>query len=234
MAYNRNNFFNALNKSSKIVDENKKAKKDKRSETLEKYKSIAEMQSFIDKSEEKRALLLDVAKNTIDIDTNKKLIEKGVVVYIKLLEVVALVEEDFTKAGINFKTITGAVSAQKRMKIVDWFNEDCTNRVLIISDAGGESINIKKTNLIILYNVPQGYRSFIQIIGRVCRGNFDNANVHLIQIENSLDCYFSELISSKKELEMELLHCDNIPLKSISSFNSEILKKIKKDKLWHS
>jgi len=230
--FNKKNFFSNLKKANKIVAENKSQQK--AMNTKEKYKSIASMQSFIDKSEEKRLLLLNVLKNTQAEDVDKKILEKGVVLFVKLLEVIDLVEEDFKKNNIEFKTITGAVTAVKRSKIADWFNEDSSNRVLIISDAGGESINIEKTNEIVLYNIPDGYRKYSQTLGRVCRGYFDMSYVHLIQIESSIDEYLCELISSKKQLENELLHCDNIPLKGTSSFNAEILKKIKKCKLWKS
>jgi len=225
--YKKNNFFNNFKKAKKIVDENKS--QTKASSTREKYKSIANMQAYIDKSVEKRTLLLNTIKYTV---TDKNILEKGVVIYIKLLEVIKLIEEDFKKEGIVFETITGSVTALKRMKIVDWFNKDCSNKVLFISDAGGESINIKKTNEIILYNIPDGPRKNTQTIGRVDRGEFDEVNVHLIQIENSIDEYLSILISSKKQLENELLHYDSIPLKDVSSFNSDILRAIRKRKLW--
>lgn len=228
--FNKNNFFKKIKNANEIVEKSKSQLK--REDTKEKYKSIADMQAFVDKSEEKRSLLIRVLRDTQAEDTNKKIIEKGVVVYIKLLEVISLIEEDFKKESIEFKSITGAVTTAKRMKIVDWFNEDSSNKVLIISDAGGESLNIKKTNEICLYNIPDGYRKYIQTIGRVCRGYFEKSYVHLIQIEDSIDIYLGELISSKKELENELLKCDNIPLKEVSSFNADVLRRIKRLKLW--
>lgn len=232
MAFGNKSFFSKLNKANKIISEEKSASQLKATSIKEKYKSISNMQAFVDMSKEKRGLLLNVVQNVVDVETNKKLLEKGIVLFIKLLEVIKLVEEDFKGAGIEFKTITGKVSDVKRKKIVDWFNEDSANKILIISDAGGESINIKETNEIILYNIPDGYRKFMQTLGRVCRGKFEVSHVHLIQVESSIDMYLSELISSKKELENELLHCDNIPLKGTSSFNAEVLKRIKRDKLW--
>lgn len=231
--FNKNNFFNKLNKVIKIVDENKKSKS-KREDTLEKYKSISEMQSFIDMSEEKKNLLIEVIRTSVDETTSKKISEKGVVVYIKFLEVIKLIEEDFIKNNIEFKTITGAVTVSKRIKIVDAFNADPTNKVLIISDAGGESLDIRCTNEIILYNIPSGIRAYNQTIGRICRGNFDSANIRLIQVENSIDQYMFALISSRKELQMELLHCDSIPLGQINSFNKDLLNAIKKKLLWCS
>lgn len=227
MVYKKNNFFNKIKEANAIVD----AGKTKAKSTREKYKSISDMQAFIDKSIEKRTLLIDTLKNTC---TDKPILQKGVVLYVKLLEVIELIEQDFSELNLNYKTIQGSVTSAKRMKIVSDFNEDCSNKILIISDAGGESINIKKTNEIILYNIPDGPRKNTQTIGRVDRGDFDEVNIHLIQVENSIDEYLSVLISSKKQLENELLHCDSIPLKEISSFNSEVLKAIRKRKLWKS
>lgn len=232
MTYNKNNFFNKLKKANKIVSDTKSLAQEKRDKTLEKYKSISELQAFIDKSEEKRKLLLEVITTSTDEISNKNILEKGVVVYIKLLEVIKLIEEDFTKNNIEFKTITGAVTVSKRIKIVDWFNDDPTNKVLIISDAGGESLDIRSTDQIVLYNIPSGVRAFTQTIGRVCRGGFEKADIRLIQVADSIDCYMSELISSRRELQMELLHYSNIPLGQINSFNKDLLSAVKKKLLW--
>lgn len=230
--YNKKNFFNKLKKANKIVSDNKSSAQKKRSETLEKYKSIADMQAFIDKSEEKRNILIEVVETALDEESGKKIIEKGVVVYVKLLEVVELIEEDFTKNNIEFKTITGKVTAGRRIKIVDWFNENPMNKVLLISDAGGESLDIRSSDQLILYSIPDGYRKFTQTIGRVSRGFFNKVDIRLIQVESSIDEFLGVLISSKKELEMELLGCDSIKLNTVSSFNSDILRSIRKKLLW--
>ena len=232
MTFNKKNFFKNLNKANNIIGKEKSASQKKRESTLEKYKSIAEMQAYIDKSEEKRSLLLEVLKTAIDTESNTRILEKGTVVYVKLLEVIKLIEQDLSDNNIEFMTITGAVTASKRIKIVDKFNHSPSNTVLIISDAGGESLDIRSSNEIILYNIPSGARAFTQTIGRVCRGTFNSANIHLIQIENSIDMYTADLISSRKELELELLHCSTIPLGDIKSFNADLLKIIKKKKLW--
>ena len=229
--FNKKNFFKKINNAKKVVDSYKEQSKSKSKNTREKYKSIAEMQKFIDESVEKRKLLIDIINNTV---TDKKILEKGIVVYARLLEVISLIEEDFTESGFNFKTITGKTTTTNRMKFTEWFNESPRNKILLVSDAGGESIDIHTTNEVVLYDIPNGWRGYSQTIGRVNRGNFDCTNIHLVQIEDSMDEYLAVLISSKKELENELLHADSILLKDISSFNRDLLKAIRKKKLWKS
>ena len=229
---NKKNFFKKLNDANKIINSTKSASQIAKDKTLEEYKSISEMQAFVDKSEEKRNLLLEVIETAVDEITGKRIIEKGVVLYVRLLEVIKLIEGDFIKNNIDFKTVQGSVTANKRIKIVNWFNDDPTNKVLLISDAGGESLDVRATPEIILYNVPQGIKAFAQTIGRVCRGNFEFTNIRIIKISDSIDCYMSELISSRRELQMELLHSDSIPVGQVNSFNKDLLNAVKKKLLW--
>ena len=114
MVYKKNNFFNKIKEANAIVD----AGKTKAKSTREKYKSISDMQAFIDKSIEKRTLLIDTLKNTC---TDKPILQKGVVLYVKLLEVIELIEQDFSELNLNYKTIQGSVTSAKRMKIVSEF-----------------------------------------------------------------------------------------------------------------
>ena len=51
-------------------------------------------------------------------------------------------------------------------------------------------------------------------------------------IEDTLDEYRPVLLSSRREMGLELLGEDNIPLKETGSFNLKVLKKIRERKLW--
>jgi SNF2 family DNA or RNA helicase len=160
--------------------------------------------------------------------------EKGVVVYVKLLEVLKTLQEDLDREGIEYKTITGAVNAKNRAKINEWFCSNPENRVIFISLAGGQSLNLHATNEIILYNIPNGYGPFKQIIGRIARGfgKYTKYNIHTIVVEDSIDAYYQILLSSRKELENELLTADSILLKEVQSFDLKVLKKVRERLLW--
>jgi len=79
-----------------------------------------------------------------------------------------LLEERFKKYGISFLTITGSVNINERRTIVQKYNEDKV-QVLIISSAGTEGLDLKGTRNIIVLE-PFWHESRIeQVIGRGVR-----------------------------------------------------------------
>jgi SNF2 family DNA or RNA helicase len=195
---------------------------------------LQDLQLYIDLSEEKRKLFIDCVKNTIDEKTNKKILEKGIVVYVKRLEVLKILQEDLDKENIEYRVIQGSTSKTNRAKITKWFQDNSENKIVFISDAGGQSITLSRTNEIILYNIPNGYGPFKQIIGRVARyfGDYEEFNIRIISVKDTIDEYLAILISAKKELEHEILNADSIPIKEVNSFSNKILKKIREKLLW--
>lgn len=224
------NLYEAINK----VEKNKKTAAEKKEETMACSKRLAELELYLDLSEEKRALLLDCILNTIDDTTGKKILEKGIVLYARRIEVVPTIVGDLEKNNMEVRSITGKTTSKQRIKVEDWFCGDPKNKVIIISDAGGQSINLHATNELVLYNIPNGFGKYKQVVGRIARGFgiYDTYNVHIVSIEDSLDIYKQVLISSKKELEFELLKSDTIPVKGVDSFNGNVMKAIKKKLLW--
>lgn len=211
-------FVNAVNSVSKA--------KEKREETLVHTKRLAEMQKMIDLSEEKQQLL---------IETITPLKDKGVIVYVELLEVVDSLEKLLKKHGFEVLTITGKTSQTNRAKVSDEFMEDPRGKVVLFSSAGSESVDLNATQDIALYNTPKGSKSFNQVIGRVARGfgEFTQFNIHEIVVEDTLDEYKQILLSSKREIEQTILNSDTIPLKNdIGSFDAQVLKKIRNKMLW--
>ena len=229
-----NNIFKNLIQAKEKINSSKKTSAEKAKETKLAVTKMIEMQRYLDNSPEKRGLFLDVIKNTLDTDTGEKILNKGIVVYVRLLDTLRTLEQDLEKEDIQYKTISGKVSTPNRAKICDWFNNDPSSKVIFITDAGSASINLHSTNHIVLYNIPNGYSKYKQILGRICRqfGIYNKYNIHTVIVEDSSDEYFEILISSKKEIENELLHCDSIQLKGTGSFNLNVLKKIRQKLLW--
>lgn len=220
---------NALEK----INKNKtKTSKDKAKETRLYIQRLGDMQLFIDKSSVKRKLLW---KTIIKKDNdNIPLIKKGLIIYIERLEVLEIIKTDLEKKNIECKYVTSKVPQKERGQICKWFKDNPSNKVVLISACGGESLNLNATNEMILYNVPKGAGKFTQLIGRVDRsfGAFHEFNIKFIIIKNSIDEYMQILLSSKKELELEILTQDVIPIKEVTSFDYKILQKIRKDLLW--
>ena len=188
----------------------------------------------VDASPEKIKLLTDIILHEVD-DNGVKLIDKGVIVYIFLLETVAVIEEHLNKLGIKTLKITPKTTQKRREAVSAEFMEDPHRKVVLFSQAGGESIDLNSTNELILYNTPRGPGKFSQTIGRICRGfgEYTSFNIREVVVDETLDEYEQVLLSSKREVERTILNSDTIPLrKNVDSFDLDVLKKMRAVMLW--
>lgn len=222
----------------KLVDKNKKTYQEKAEETRAYSARLADMQRYVDMSEEKRNLLLNLVLTGRSSDSDESLLEKGVIIYVEYLDVIAIIAEDFRKKGVDTYIIQGSTKEKDRGFIAKDFKNNPNSKVVLISNAAGESLNLNGTNELILYDMPKGTGKYNQILGRIVRSfsKFENEGrsfyIHYIIVEDTLDIYKPILLSSKKELEEDILHADTINLKNTGSFDGMLLKKIRKDLLW--
>ena len=222
----------------KAIDKNKKTYQEKAEETKQHSARLAEMQRYVDMSEEKRNCLLDLVLNGRSSDSDESLLEKGVLIYIEFLDVIASVAEDFKNKGIEVHIIQGSTKEKDRGLIAKNFKDNPNSKVVLISNAAGESLNLNGTNELILYDLPKGSGKYSQILGRIVRSfsTFETQGrsfyIHYVIVEDTLDVYKPILLSSKKQLEEDILHADTISLKGQGSFDGMLLKKIRKDMLW--
>ena len=225
-------------RACKKVDENKKSYQEKAAETRQHSARLADMQRYVDMSKEKRDLLLDIVLNGRSSDSDESLLEKGVIVYIEFLDVIAQVAEDFKSRGIEVFVIQGSTKEDDRGSIAKEFKTNPNSKVVLISNAAGESLNLNGTNELILYDMPKGSGKYNQILGRIVRSfsRFENEGrsfyIHYVIVDETLDVYKPILLSSKKQLEEDILHADTINLKGVGSFDGELLKQIRKELLW--
>lgn len=225
---------NIFIKANKEIDYEKiEAKKE---ETRKHTQRLADMQKYVDLSQEKIDLLTDVILNEVD-EEGVKIFDKGVIVYIFGLDAVEAVSTHLTSLGIQIYQITSKTSQKKRETISAEFMSDPYRKVVLFSQAGGESIDLNSTNELILYNTPKGPGKFSQTIGRICRGfgDFTSFNIREIVVEETLDEYQQVLLSSKREVERTILNSETIPLKkNVDSFDLDVLKKMRQYMLWKS
>ena len=225
-------------KANAKVEENKKSYQEKAAETKACSARLADMQRYVDMSGEKRKLLFDIIKNGKSSDSDETLLEKGVIVYIEYLDVIAAIAEDLKNAGIECYVIQGSTKEKDRGSISKEFKSNPESKVVLISQAAGESLNLNGTNEIILYDLPRSFGKFNQTIGRIarCFSKFESAGrsfyIHYVIVDDTIDVYKPVLLSSKKQLEEEILHSDTISLKEIGSFDAMLLKEIRKELLW--
>ena len=227
-------------RANKKVEENKakKSYKEKAEETKEAYSNLHEMQKYVDLSEEKRTLLMDLVLHGRSSDSDESLLEKGVLIFAEYIEVIEQLAKDFREKGIECSIITGKTKEVDRGKISKDFKADSESKVVIMSAAGAESLNLNATNEIILYSLPKGPGKFNQTVGRIarCFSKFEEQNrsfyIHYVIVDETLDEYKPILLSSKKQLEEDILHADTISLKELKSFDAMLLKDVKKQYLW--
>ena len=231
---NKSFFLRGLQK----VNENKKSYQEKAQETKQHSARLVEMQRYVNMSEEKRGLLMNILKNGRSSDTDESLLEKGVIIYIKLLDVIDQISKDLEANGIEYYVIQGSTKESERGRVAKEFKGNPNSKVIIISNAAGESLNLNGTNELILYDLPDGPGKFNQIIGRIVRSfsKFEAEGrsfyLHYVIVDDTLDVYKPILLSSKKELEEEILQADTISLKGQGSFDGMLLKEIRKELLW--
>ena len=199
-------------RANKKVEENKDVYKERAEETKRHSARLVDMQRYVDMSEEKRALLLNLLKNGVCPDNpNETLLHRGVLVYVSFLDVIEVIAKDLEEAGIRHSVITGETSVTKRGEVSKKFKENPENSVVIISPACSESLNLNGSNILIMYSVGgSGISSpgkFLQLLGRVARGfnpRFDTsrgAKFYILKciVDETSDEYAGVLLSSRKE-----------------------------------
>lgn len=98
-------------------------------------------------------------------------LEKGgrIVVYASFINTgIGRVEEQLKKFRIGYNAIHGDVTRAERTKIIDEYNSG-KSPVLLITQAGGQGIDLKETSDIILFDIVWNPANEAQIIGRGVR-----------------------------------------------------------------
>ncbi len=165
----------------------------------------------------------------------KQYSEKGFICYCALHDTVDVVKEILDIQNIEYREISGNVSKKERVATKNWFNSSPQNKCLIITDAGGQSLNLQSVNNLICYDLPFGIGKFIQIRGRIVRqfSLHEKFYIHLLLAEDTIDEYkYSKITQLNK-------HYDDIFGLSIANkeaeltdFNSFMIDHLKKQKLW--
>lgn len=100
------------------------------------------------------------------------------------------ITDALNKEGITYKIFTGEVPVVDRQKIVDDFNTGKFN-VLILTKAGGEGIDLKGVQSVIVLDPPWNDAGLQQVIGRAIRYK---SHFHLTQSKRKVNVYFMALV----------------------------------------
>ena len=120
---------------------------------------------------------------------------------------------------IPYAAINGSKTKEERKKIVEEYNaENSKLRVLIITAAGSEGLDLKETRQVILFDPVWNDANEIQIVGRAVRKNShkrlkpEDRDVKVYKLllsgpndEETVDHHLSKLIAAKKDLTSEAI-----------------------------
>ena len=122
--------------------------------------------------------------------------EKKTVIFSNWLEFgLKPIKRELDKLGISSETFSGDLTTRERTKIINQFNEN-KFQVLIISKSGMEGIDLKEIRNVIVMDPVWNYSGITQIRGRAVRFK---SHVNLPVSEREVDIYYMILETSRKD-----------------------------------
>ena len=135
--------------------------------------------------------------------------DRKVVVYAHHKDMVSKLKEKLADYGVD--TIIGDDSNIKRADTVKKFQEQTLPRVLVISDAGGEGVNLFRADVIIIAELPWHDSSLEQLEGRLHRNGQKNAVTSYVLVgRKTIDTHIYELIYNKRDVKGELFSMNEV------------------------
>jgi SNF2 family DNA or RNA helicase len=154
---------------------------------------------FPDYSSEKLDALLDMVTDGGDFHNEK------VIVFTRFLRMVDIAMPTLEKAGIKCVRVTGAEGKESQRKAaMDSFQDPNSDiKVIFITMAGGDAINLQEAKALIFYDCPWSAGDYIQILGRMIRIGSNHDRVYAIHLlcRHTID----ERVQQVKNKKMKLI-----------------------------
>ena len=117
----------------------------------------------------------------------------------------------------NFGNVNHGRSVEYKHAIVDYFKNHA--KILIVTDAGSEGLNLQFCNTIINYDLPWNPQKIEQRIGRCHRygQKYDVVAINLLNTDNEADKRVYEILSRKFELFDGVFGASDVALGAIES-----------------
>lgn len=172
-------------------------------------------------------------KALIDMLKTGDMADEKVIVFTRFKKMVNLLMPAFEKAKIKAVRVTGSESEKQRQEAQDKFqNPDDDTRVICITMAGGDAINLQAARAIVFFDSPWSAGDYLQILGRMIRiGSLHDSvfAIHLVakwKGGKTVDRRVLEVISKKMRLiEMVIgkrLKGEEYEVEGIYTVDSEI------------
>jgi hypothetical protein len=124
-----------------------------------------------------------------------------IIVYTRFASHIPRLQAILSKEGVKSVAISGSMSDKERKKSQDQFQDFKSKvKVIIITDAGSEAINLQAASAMILFDSPWSWGRYVQLLGRMIRIGSPHPRVlavHLITRRPGLTGKKAETIDSK-------------------------------------
>lgn len=178
----------------------------------------------------------DPAKLEKFVSLVKENLSTGMIVFCAYHRSIGVIKDVLKKENIQHREITGKNTTKARKAAKDWFNDDPKNKVLILSKAGGQSLNLQSCPTFIFYETPQNPASLLQALGRIVRigSAYDEFFIHFVIVDDTVDQYKYDYVSQNKEVFEKVMNNKTLPTSNaLSGYNSFIIDKLKRKYLWN-
>lgn len=157
----------------------------------------------------KETALLDLLTEELD--------DEKVIVYTRFASLVPRLQDLLKKQKVKSVAITGKVKDTDRRKAQEAFQDlESDTKVVIITDAGAESINLQAASAIVFFDAPWSWGNYVQLLGRPIRIGSIHTTVlayHLIaerpaqraKDRKTIDQHTLDTLRSKKDLVDKIL-----------------------------
>lgn len=157
---------------------------------------------FPDYSSEKLDALVDMVTEGGDFEEDK------VIVFTRFARMVDVAKAALEKVGVKCVRVTGSENENDRKAAMDAFQDPKNpTRVIFITMAGGDAINLQAAKALIFYDTPWSAGDYLQILGRMIRIGSDHANVYAIHMvaRNTIDERVQGVVKKKMGLIEQVL-----------------------------
>ena len=164
------------------------------------------------------------AKREACLETIRSAIDGGhrMLVFSQFTSMLALLEEDLKKEGIEYYKITGSTPKERRLTMVHAFNEGTVPVFLISLKAGGAGLNLTGADVVIHYDPWWNLAAQNQATDRAHRiGQTRQVTVYKLLLKDTIEEKILELQNAKSDLAEAILEGEASSIMSMS--NEELL-----------
>ena len=164
------------------------------------------------------------AKREACLETIRSAIDGGhrMLVFSQFTSMLALLEEDLKKEGIEYYKITGSTPKERRLTMVHAFNEGTVPVFLISLKAGGAGLNLTGADVVIHYDPWWNLAAQNQATDRAHRiGQTRQVTVYKLLLKDTIEEKILELQNAKSDLAEAILEGEASSIMSMS--NAELL-----------